>query len=402
MKILFYNNGSGLGTAKSGGTTRHIETARILQKKGVNLHIVTTEGAHTLYKKEKLKPDSFTVVRAHLLNKKENSPFDRALSYVVSTIHSCLIVFKLPKVDILYSTSDYFCDVIPAVIYNLLRPKVKWVIMIHHLCKSPFKRKGNFVLNTASYLFQRFTYLLVKLFADDLLVYDTPEGESIAKLIFGSTDLNKIHYVYNGIDVGAISKVRKPKNHEIYEACFAGGLRVTKGINDLVPVWSKVVKKRPDARIAIAGAGTKVVTKALQDSIEEAGLKENIVLLGALPSIDLYKLLKSSKVFVSVSHEEGWGIAVCEALACSAPVIAYDLPAFKFLEDKITKIPRYNHSLFAKKIVSLLNSDNQRKKQGSEGKKFVAKFDWKSIGIKEHSILLETYNDLNEKNKHPA
>lgn len=397
MKILFYNNGSGLGTAKSGGTTRHIETARILQKKNVAIHIVTTEGAHTLYKEEKLVPETFNVVRAHLFTKKEKSNFDRALSYIVSTIHSSLLVFKLPKVDILYSTSDYFCDVMPAVVYKLLRLKVKWVIMIHHLCKTPFERKGNFLLNAASYIFQRFTYFIVKLFADDVLVYDTPEGETIAKLIFNRGDMSKIHYVFNGLDVIAISKVKSSKKYKNFDVCFAGGLRVTKGINDLVPIWSKVVSSKPSATIAIAGEGTKVVTSALKASIKEAGLENHIILLGALPSKELYSLLNSSDVFISASHEEGWGIAVCEALACGTPVIAYDLPAFKFLSNKINRIPRYEHSVFAEKIISLLNSDSQRKKQGLAGKKFVVKFDWESIGLKEYNILQKSYETLNEK-----
>ena len=386
MKILYYNNGSGLGTAKSGGTARHIETAKVLQNKNVEVNIVTTKGAIALYNAEDLVVNDLTEVRSSINANVEKNPYQRALGYVISTIHSLLLTPKLCHVDFVYSVSDYFCDVLPTIAYKIINPKTICVVMIHHMCKSPLKRKGNFLLNTASFIFQRINYLLVKIFADLVLLYDTSEGRAISMYIYGSEKSPKVKYVYNGIDVKAISKIKKPSKYK-YDACFAGGLRVTKGIYDLIPIWKNVTEKYPNAVIAVAGEGTATVTQDLLSNIKANGLEQNIVLLGALKSDALYKLLKSSKVFVSSSHEEGWGIAVCEALACSTPVVAYDLPAFGFLKNTISKVPRYDSLKFSKEIIKLLDSREYAIEKGIKGSKFVERFDWYNIGISEYTIL---------------
>lgn len=58
-------------------------------------------------------------------------------------------------------------------------------------------------------------------------------------------------------------------------------------------------------------------------------MDNHITMLESVPDDYLYSLLKSSKVFVFPSHEEGWGIAVCEAMAAGLPIVAYDLAPFR-------------------------------------------------------------------------
>ena len=49
----------------------------------------------------------------------------------------------------------------------------------------------------------------------------------------------------------------------------------------------------------------------------------------AISGKDALSVVKSVLVFVFPSHEEGWGIAICEAMACGLAVVAYDLPAYE-------------------------------------------------------------------------
>jgi len=95
VKILYFNNGSGLGTAKSGGTTRLIETARRMMKSGASVSIVTTLGALRLFKSENLIAD-YILVRAALFAKSEKSNFGRMSSYLISTIHAIVVIPRLP------------------------------------------------------------------------------------------------------------------------------------------------------------------------------------------------------------------------------------------------------------------------------------------------------------------
>ena len=38
--------------------------------------------------------------------------------------------------------------------------------------------------------------------------------------------------------------------------------------------------------------------------------------------------MKSSKLFIFPSYEEGWGISITEAMACGLAVVCYDLKAY--------------------------------------------------------------------------
>ena len=212
--------------------------------------------------------------------------------------------------------------------------------MVHHLCRAPGLRKGNIFLNWISYISQQFSFWLISRFADQVFVYDTPEGKAIGGC-FLERGVLRVTPVANGVSLSAIDRVEAGEKK--FDVCFVGGLRASKGIYDLIPIWTAVLVRFPKARLAIAGEGAKSVAEDFRSILISAGLMENVSLLGALPSLQLYEVMKASRIFLSTSHEEGWGIAVCEALACGLPVVAFSLPAFGFLAGQIDEVPLGDH-----------------------------------------------------------
>jgi glycosyltransferase involved in cell wall biosynthesis len=300
-------------------------------------------------------------------------------------VHSLLVLPKLPKHDLVYAPSDYFCDVIPAVVYKYFHPQIPMVSMVHHLCRSPFQRKGNFILNTISYISQRFSFWLITLYADKVFVYDTPEGKEIGNQ-FLRRSVPCVLPVANGVSMISIDSAYE--GEKIYDACFVGGLRASKGVFDLIGVWKDIVAVFPKAKLAIIGEGAPSVTQDLKSRLSDEGLLGgNVILLGAFPSNRLYEVMKSSKVFISTSHEEGWGIAVCEALACGLPVIAYSLPAFGFLNSVIDQVALGDQKSVARRIVFYLKNDEKRKVRAEIGREFIKVFSWDAIAQKEYSHL---------------
>ena len=371
MRLLYFSIGSGLESAKSGGNTRFIEVAKRLFEKNIEITIVCTSGAIELFKAEGLEAD-FIKVRASIFSNKERSNIGRAWSYVISTIHSLFIIHKLPHCELLHSPSDYFCDVIPSIYYKMRNNDTYFTSMIHHLCRHPKERKGGYLINSISYISQKFTHKILSKFSDSIFVYDTPEGEKISQY-FAKKQFNNIEKVFNGINFSEISSC-EPHSSLSYDACFVGGLRKSKGLFDLISIWKIVLKTLPNARIAVIGAGTESVTKNFERKISLEGLSDNFELLGELSSKDLFVVMKSCKLFLSTSHEEGWGISVCEALACKLPVIAFNLPAFSYLDSYIIKIERLNHQNFAENIIELLDSPTQRFQYAGNGFKFIEKY----------------------------
>jgi len=391
LKILYFCNGSGLSSAKSGGGSRLVEIIRRFPK-DFQINIVGTIGDQKMFQREKISHQiHFIKVLASFWKTKNENQFDRLLGYLVSTIHSILIIFKLPKVDIVYSPSDVFCDVIPGLFYKTFK-KTKWVVMVHHLCPPPWQRQGNFLVNAFSFLGQKLSFFLIGLAVDKLLVYDTKMGHSTAQAVQNlSLRKIKINQVVNGVDLRKIAKI--PSQKIKYDACFAGGLRISKGIFDILNIWQKVCQTNPKAKLAVAGQGTKDIENQVKKKIKQLGLINNILLLGKLTSTQLYTLMKASKIFISVSLEEGWGIAIYEALLCHLPVIAYDLPIFPpQLTSKVIKVPLGKSQTFTEKILLLLNSNETYLRKKKAIAKLKNYYDWNQVANQEINILKEIYD----------
>lgn len=391
MKILYFCNGSGLSSAKSGGGTRLVEIIRRFPK-DFQINIVGTTGDQKMFQREKISHQiRFIKVLASFWKTKNENRFDRLVGYFVSTIHSILIIFKLAKVDIVYSPSDVFCDVIPGLFYKTFK-KAKWVVMVHHLCPPPWQRKGNNLINAFSFLGQKLSFFLIGLSVNRLLVYDTEMGNSTAQAVQNlALRKIKINQVVNGVDWGKIAKIKAQKIK--YDACFAGGLRISKGIFDVVDIWQKVCQTNPQAKLAIAGQGTKDIENQVKKKIKQLGLINNILLLGELIPTKLYTLMKASKIFISVSLEEGWGIAIYEALFCHLPVIAYNLPIFPaHITSKVIKVPLGKSKTFTEKILLLLNNKKFYLRKKLALAKLKNYYDWNQVANQEINILKEIYD----------
>lgn len=108
---------------------------------------------------------------------------------------------------------------------------------------------------------------------------------------------------------------------------FLGRLHPKKGVDMLIDAYGALAASRPDAlpRLVIAGPCADAAylaslkARAIQncppDSVLWTGMLEGDVKWGAL---------RSAEVFVLPSHQENFGIAVVEALACRTPVLITD------------------------------------------------------------------------------
>jgi glycosyltransferase involved in cell wall biosynthesis len=98
--------------------------------------------------------------------------------------------------------------------------------------------------------------------------------------------------------------------------------------------------------------------------------------------------LKSARVFVFPSREEGWAISVWEAMACGAPVIAYDLEAYNGLKGGIAKVPVGDIGGMANAILTLLQNESDRGLMRDAAMREVRGFDWATIIEEEAKSLL--------------
>jgi glycosyltransferase involved in cell wall biosynthesis len=240
--------------------------------------------------------------------------FDKLPVFLCYILRTFLLIFKLSRRehDIIYAGSDFFPDVIPAYLYKKRYPEVVWVQCVFHIYPNWRSRPGNRLINFGAGLLQQFSIRLIHK-ADRIV---TINQDVMEELCSNGLEEYKIEVISPGIDFGLISRIPKNKTDVKFDAVFLGRMSPSKGIYDIPDIWAAVIKAIPDARIALIGNGDPKVIAELEKKIASCGCKGNIVLLGFCDATQVYSILKSADIFLFPSYEEGFGIAIVEALAC--------------------------------------------------------------------------------------
>lgn len=146
--------------------------------------------------------------------------------------------------------------------------------------------------------------------------------------VFG-TDKSKIEVVYNICNQERILSATREDCLSDEEKVFfetgdvvitTGRLTDQKGHWHLIRAFSAVVKKHPNAKLAILGQGE--LNNYLQKLIDDFSLKNSIRILGFKKNP--YAYLKKAKFFAFSSFFEGCPNAILEAYATGLPVVSTD------------------------------------------------------------------------------
>lgn len=370
IKIVAFMNTYSQG--RSGADVRFVEITR--HWKNINITLITSQMGSYFSKELKFSGD-------FLITSKEKEFKNPILTYIIRTIKALLFNIKTDSYTVLYSTSDFFPDIIPAFI--LKNRFNKWISVIHHIYPHYKKRGGNIITNIVAFYLQKLSFYLIKKKSDKIIVVN----ELIKKdlLTFGFVN-EKIIVSSNGINLKYINRIKVSNTK--YDGIYLGRLGYSKGIFDLIKIWKNLCCKNSTARLAIIGIGNKQITKKVTKEIIVNNLQKNIYLLGYLPDNQVYSLLKTAKIFVFPSHEEGFGIAIAEAIACRLPVIAYDLPTYPMTFKKIIfNIPLYDIEKFSELINYLLNNEKKRLEMVKLAFNTIQKYTWEKIAKNELKII---------------
>jgi glycosyltransferase involved in cell wall biosynthesis len=367
----------------TGSDLRFVEIAnRINKERDAKLTIVTSKLGKELCETRGLKA-TFNVTSNE--EKLGNIP----LIYFKRIFSALIRRFEINVDTVLYATSDFLPDVFPIYLLKLKNKRGKWVQLIHHIQKSSTAREGKrFSVNLLGFLSQRLSFALLKKCSDMIIVVNPVIKKQLLNEGFNG---KKVFVNYNGVDLKKIRDIKS--SNVVYDCVFLGRLNVSKGLFDLVKVWSYVVAKNINAKLAIIGKGGSQIEKQLRNYISDMQLKKNIDLCGFLDDVGTFGTLKSAKVFLFPSYEEGFGIAILEAMACGLPVVAYDLPVYrKIFGDKLITVPLGRTDLLSESVVFLLENPPVASSMGKEGVALANCYDWSKIAQRE-ILLIESLND---------
>jgi glycosyltransferase involved in cell wall biosynthesis len=105
---------------------------------------------------------------------------------------------------------------------------------------------------------------------------------------------------------------------------FLGRIHPKKGCDLLVDAFVKLAAREPDLDLVIAGPDPVNWRVELDARAKPAGVQNRIHWPGMLQGDAKWGAFYASEAFVLPSHQENFGIAVAEALACGTPVLLSD------------------------------------------------------------------------------
>lgn len=378
---------SGEWELRLGGGTLHFLENLQRWSRSHRLYLVTTEDGSRLLRNFITKPQKQIVI--------SKSSLARTRSNISNAIFLSLCVIKAlflrisegfpADADTICTESHFLPDIVAAVVLRKRYPKAKLVTYLHHLAPSISQRRYHSLFpSILAYCAQQLSLYLMKRYG--FYIFAFPYVKS--QLVEEGFPVERIKHMTNGIDMKRIE--RMPPSKEKFDACFLGSIYPRKGVMDLTRIWRRVCDKVPEAKISVIGIGPKGNIERLKSGILAEKLENNMFPLGYVSEGKKFGTLKSSKIFLLPSYEEGWSIAICEAMSCGLPVVAYDLPTYKSVyKEGIVTVPIGDVESFAQSTIMLLENDEMMLKLSEEAKRQASEYELDKVAVAEFSLIKE-------------
>jgi len=147
-----------------------------------------------------------------------------------------------------------------------------------------------------------------------------------------------------------------------------------KGIDMLLEAWAQVAPHYPEWRLHVYGSGPDEA--ALRQQAQDLGLDDTAIFRGLTTDID--HALSSASVYALPSREEGFPIAVMEAMAYGLPTVAFDCaPGIReLIDDEVNGllVNPGNVVGFATALERLMKDRDLRIRLGRHGREAVRRY----------------------------
>lgn len=105
---------------------------------------------------------------------------------------------------------------------------------------------------------------------------------------------------------------------------FLGRLHEKKGCDLLLRAFAEVAHQDPALQLVMAGPCDHATRRALVSIAEDAGIHGRVIWTGMLAGDLKWGAFRTAEAFCLPSHQENFGVAVAEAMACGVPVLISD------------------------------------------------------------------------------
>ncbi len=173
---------------------------------------------------------------------------------------------------------------------------------------------------------------------------------------------------------------------------YVGRVSKEKNLNVLLKTMKKLKDNNFKAVLLIVGPGDIKETK---QEINKMGIKDRVILTGALPKEETVRTYGGADAFVFSSTTETQGLVVGEAMISNTPVIALDSPIQKEVYPEKTAVVVRDPEKFPQKIIDTFNNRKKTKLMVEKAKKYVLSNFSKKLMINRQ---VKVFKDLLENN----
>lgn len=248
-----------------------------------------------------------------------------------------------PRATCSISATHFFGDVAAAIISSKNGTRA---VFVHHIVALSGRRLS--WRSRVSVIQERLCLRIIRGF-DTVLVVDRGAHTWLTRHM----DATKLIATTNGYDPPFGDGIRRKRHHVL----FLGRLTPEKGGLDFIRIASIMTKSNPRLHFNVVGNGP------LRESMARAARAEGITCTfhGYVDEETKNRLLAENRLLIAPSYEEGWGMAVDEALGAGADVVCYKLPAYEDLGSAVHAVPRGDHKAAAKAALALIEDTGARR-----------------------------------------
>lgn len=156
----------------------------------------------------------------------------------------------------------------------------------------------------------------------------------------------------------------------LYDLIFVGRLSKQKNPKKFIRILNRIVKAGQRVQAALIGEGEEY--KACCQLIQKYHLEEKVKMLGFLENP--YPVIRQSRILCMTSEEEGFGLAVAEAMVLGVPVLVSEVGGMKTLLGREAEEFCRTEQEYVIKVMRLLQDDSFYRKEQQRMKEKAAVF----------------------------
>ncbi|MGP8217141.1 MAG: glycosyltransferase [Bacteroidia bacterium] len=166
------------------------------------------------------------------------------------------------------------------------------------------------------------------------------------------------------------------------------------GIGYLIEAFDILCQKHPDLPLKLLIVGGGSLEAGLKKMCRDKGIENKVKFTGLVRREEVPLYQNMLNVYVALSDDESFGVAILEASACEKPVVVSNASGFnEVVENGATGmiVPKRNPRAAANAIEKILTDKELARKMGENGRKRVAElYNWAS----NINIIIQIYNEI--------